>query len=61
MSTKIISTVEMSETDVATCIKKHKNNNTSLKFKSYQTEGLEHRVIKKVGRKKAKQLVQQMK
>ena len=45
MSMKILSTAEMSETDVATCIKKHNNNNTSLKFKSYQTEVLEHRVI----------------
>ena len=61
MGTKILSTADMSETDVATCIKKHKNNNTSLKFKSYQTEVLEHRVIKNSGRKKATQLVQQMK
>ena len=61
MGMNILSTADMSETDVSTCIKKHNNNNTSLKFKSYQTEGLEHRVIKKVGRKKAKQLVQQMK
>ena len=34
MGMKILSTAEMSETDVATCIKKHNNNNTSLKFKS---------------------------
>ena len=54
MGMKILSTVEMSKTDVATCIKKHNNNNKSLKFKSDQTEGLEHRVIKKSGRKKAK-------
>ena len=54
MGMNILSTADMSETDVSTCIKKHNNNNTSLKFKSYQTEGLEQRVIKKAGRKKAK-------
>ena len=42
-------------------LKKHNNNNTSLKFKSYQTEVLEHRVIKKAGRKKATQLFHQIK
>ena len=37
MGMKILSTADMSEIDVATCIKKIHNNNTSLKFKSDHT------------------------
>ena len=58
---KMVSTDEMFDRDVITCIQKFKKYNTSSKFQSEQKCGLLHGVINGTGIKQALKRVQQIK
>ena len=51
---KIVSTADLSDRAVITCIQTYNNNKRRRNFQAYQTGGLEQIGIKKEGRKKVK-------
>ena len=51
---KIVSTADLSDRAVITCIQTYNNNKRIRNFQAYQTGGLEQIGIKKEGRKQVK-------
>ena len=58
---KMVSTADLSDRAVITCIQTDTNNKTRWKFQEEQREELEQCGIKEAGRKQAQKQVQQMK